>query len=336
MEKVVHISESLKTIFYSKFWSSGKSIFDQSKFEMSLNFNFEWNWLVWEIQTPALWSGPTCQWSGPPRTVVGPTCQPRSPLSERARARAARRRHRLTAPVDLGPLPPDRRCRPPYRAPPQLSTCGGDPITGPPPIHRLPRGIKSAHRRRPWVSPMRPVPPLTALRSVLLPPSTYVPSQPPEGHHRHHVWSRHHRFLPSPVSYRLRPLSARILGASPFIPSSWWCRTSTPTVGHRSSTGNAAVHRCRSHHPTLPIVTPLRWVCHPRSYHRKRHSYAADETALAVPPRSACERGDHDGAWAECGLLLCDEEILFWIDFNSRNSYRLLKYIENTIRLRKI
>jgi hypothetical protein len=42
-----------------------------------------------------------------------------------------------------------------------------------------------------------------------------------------------------------------------------------------------------------------------------------------------------NGSWAECGPLLCAEEILFRIDFNSKNSNKLQKSIENTIKLRK-
>jgi hypothetical protein len=42
-----------------------------------------------------------------------------------------------------------------------------------------------------------------------------------------------------------------------------------------------------------------------------------------------------NGPWVECGPLLCAKEILFRIDFNSRNLNKLQKSIENTIKLKK-
>jgi hypothetical protein len=41
------------------------------------------------------------------------------------------------------------------------------------------------------------------------------------------------------------------------------------------------------------------------------------------------------GSWAECDPLLSAEEILFRIDFNYRNSNKLQKSKENTIKLKK-
>jgi hypothetical protein len=193
-------------------------------------------------------------------------------------------------------------------------------------------------------------------------PLTSGPSRPSEGHHRHHIWSHHHRFLPSPVSYCLRPLLAHILGASPFIPSSLWCRTSTPTVGHRSSTGNAVAQRRRPspvlHHPgecrpppPCPVPSPYAILAPtvengtPTLLARPRHRVSPDrprarwprwERARRATPSRPARPVLASWPWAECSPLLCTEEILFWIEFNYRNSYKLLKYIENIIRLRKI
>jgi hypothetical protein len=162
-------------------------------------------------------------------------------------------------------LPPDRRTRPLPNSRRVVA-----PHNRTPSICRPPHGIKNAHHRRPWVSPPRLVPPLTISRSTLLSPRTSGPSWPLEGHHHRRIRSRHRRFLPSPVSYSLWPLSARILGDSPFILSSRWCRTSMPTIGHRLPTGNAAAHRhcpslvprCPGDHVGSTCATPSRPASH--------------------------------------------------------------------------
>jgi hypothetical protein len=128
-----------------------------------------------------------------------------------------------------------------------------------------------------------------------------------------------------------------------------------PTVGHHCRPSSVPRHP-GEHRPPPPCLAPSPYATlaptakndtpgPPAKPHRPRYRATA-------PHWSTRGHGDHAGSartapclagwsgpcwpWAKYGPLLCAEEILFQINFNSRNSNKLQNCIENTILHGKI
>jgi hypothetical protein len=158
-----------------------------------------------------------------------------------------------------------------------------------------------------WVFTASPTP------STSPPPPPHIAAGPPRdtvGHHPLSTVAEHRRFPTAEP-----PLHRHSLSMSP----------NTSKVARRVALPRWCSHR----RPCRPSIS--------------------SETALGAPSRVLCRAGQHGPRrpipplgrassawpWVEAGPALCCDDFPFFFFYDSRNSYKLLKYVENIIRLNK-
>jgi hypothetical protein len=221
--------------------------------------------------------------------------------------------------------PPEHRARPPTSS----SAVRRHPHTGPSPLLHPPPFPRKEHAPNP--------------HCLLSTPAAGAAATPPGNR------SRRRRFNPLTVSSQLRPSSSSTISPSSLpVPPSCYRSTSrsSPSIGAHRRRGNATAPDCFSaspprrrpseHLPASPCPMPSQ--VHLRARWRPQHG-RAPQCRWHGPAQAPWLLGWANSArpWAKNRPRIGRRIFIFFISFyNSKNSNKLQKCVENTMTLRKL